>query len=177
MLESYKKHEDFIKSFWQTRTPEVDDLSAMYLGLAEEIGEFQEEYALESQHNPHHKDELKSELSDILFYITGILIELSKREYNLTASSIMLKDISIPITDTTDTYVSCLYKRVFKLLSMYNKSIRKRVKMDEELLSQNIRDIYACVEGITDLALADVLDYNVEKLSGRDISGQNGTVA
>lgn len=40
LLDAYKRHEDFINSYWQTRLPEVDDLSAMYLGLAEEVGEY-----------------------------------------------------------------------------------------------------------------------------------------
>lgn len=120
-------------------------------------------------------------MSDILFYMAGILIELHKRDYSLTFESI------IGNTDTCEQCDSCeavpeilmkeLPKNVFKMLSMYNKSIRKRKSMDEETLSSVMRAAYLCIGNITEYTLAQILDYNVEKLSGRDVSGQNGTVA
>ncbi len=171
LLEAYKRHEDFINSFWQTRLPEVDDLSAMYLGLAEEVGEYQAEI----EKDEIDFEEVKSEMSDILFYMTGILIELHKKDYTISFESIMDRDRSEAIESTAAMYE--LPKNVFKMLSMYNKSIRKRKPMDEETLSNVMYAAYLCIECVTDYSLADILNYNVEKLSGRDISGQNGTVA
>lgn len=170
LLEAYQRHEDFINSFWQTRLPEVDDLSAMYLGLAEEVGEYQAE--IEKENIDY--EEVKSEMSDILFYMTGILIELHKKDYQLTFESIMNRD-RVEVDGKAAMYE--LPKNVFKMLSMYNKSIRKRKPMDEGILSNVMFAAYICIDSITGYSLADILDYNVEKLSGRDISGQNGTVA
>lgn len=170
LLDSYSKHEDFIKSYWQTRLPEVDDLSAMYLGLAEEVGEYQAEIEKETI----DYEEVKSEMSDILFYMTGILIELHKKDYKLTFEDIMNRD-NLGISSEAAMYE--LPKNVFKMLSMYNKSIRKRKPMDEEILSNVMYAAYNCIANVTESSLSDILDYNVEKLSGRDVSGQNGTVA
>lgn len=171
LLEAYNKHEQFIKSYWQTRLPEVDDLSAMYLGLAEEVGE----YLVEINKEDIDYEEVKSEMSDLLFYMTGILIELHKKDYELTFESI-IQDIDNRTVESS-TAMRELSSNIFKMLSMYNKSIRKRKKMDEEILSNVMFAAYLCIDSVTKYSLAEILDYNVEKLSGRDVSGQNGTVA
>lgn len=170
LLEAYYAHENFIENYWQTRTPEVDDLSAMYLGLAEEVGEYQAEIEKEQI----DVEEVKSEASDLLFYMTGILIELHKKGYELTFEHIIDRESSVVPSEFAMVE---LPKNIFKMLSMYNKSIRKRKAMDEEILSNVMYAAYSCIDNITEYSLTDILLYNIEKLSGRDVTGQNGTVA
>lgn len=171
LLEAYYRHHEFIESYWQTRLPEVDDVSAMYLGLAEEVGE----YLAELEKDSIDIEEVKSEMSDVLFYMTGILIELEKKGYTLTFEHIIDREDS-GILDEIPARAE-LSKNVFKMLSMYNKSIRKKKPMDEEILSNVMYAVYKCIDSATDYSLEEIFDYNIEKLSGRDITGQNGTKA
>lgn len=159
ILQNYEKHRNFINTYWQTRLPEVDDLSAMFLGLAEEVGEFIEAQQLED------REELISEASDILFYMTGIFVEAGKSGQNLHFSNVVVLDGS-----TADIANSC-----FKLLSLYNKSIRKKIVLNPEKFYSICTNIYTGLNSL--MPLEDLFIYNIDKLSQRDVTGQNGTHA
>ena len=155
---AYDAHRGFIEFYWQTRLPKVDDLSAMFLGLAEEVGEFIEAKSLSDE------EELVSEASDILFYMTGIFIETNKLGLDFAFS-----DIELDSSGDVDVVRDC-----FKLISLYNKSIRKKIDLDKEKFYKISSKIYAGLNAIK--PLNELFIYNIEKLSKRDITGQNGTV-
>lgn len=157
VIKAYDAHRSFIESYWQTRLPKVDDLSAMFLGLAEEVGEFIEARSLNDE------EELVSEASDILFYMTGIFIETNKLGLDFD-----FNDIKFDNLEDVDVVRDC-----FKLISLYNKSIRKKIDLDREKFYKISNKIYAGLNAIK--PLNELYIYNIEKLSKRDVTGQNGT--